>query len=126
MGILKRSFLLVTLALLSLASHVQAKDISADQLLEMDVSEHLLIDVRTPKEFSDGFILDAVNMPVAELPELYSQIKDKDQKVVVYCRSGVRAGRAISFLEEQGFTNVIHLDGDFGQWSEEGRKVSKQ
>lgn len=100
-------------------------DISPEEFLKIDNSKRLLLDVRTTNEYSDGFIPTAVNIPVAELAENYSKLQDKDQQIVVYCRSGVRAARAIDFLESKGFTNLVHLDGDFGQWQKDERKIMK-
>lgn len=104
---------------------VHAKDISPDDFLKIEQSERLLLDVRTPEEYADGHIASAVNIPVGDLEEMFSKLTDKDQQIVVYCRSGFRAGRAINFLEEKGFTNLVHLDGDYGQWEKEGREIAK-
>ncbi|MBF7074119.1 rhodanese-like domain-containing protein [Glaciecola sp. MH2013] len=102
-----------------------AKDISADEFLKIDKTERILLDVRTPKEYADGHIPTAMNIPVGDLEDMFSKLSDKDQQIVVYCRSGFRAGRAIDFLKEQGYTNLVHLDGDFGEWEKQGREIVK-
>ena len=118
--------LIITLFSLILAAFkLHAADISADKFLEIDASQRVLLDVRTIEEYNDGHIPTAINIPVADISSMYSKLEDKDKQVVVYCRSGFRAARAISILEDKGFTNVIHLDGDFGQWEKDEREIVK-
>lgn len=122
----KLSVLLTTLCTMFLAvfnSH--ASDINPEYFLKIDESERILLDVRTPEEYQNGHIPTAINMPVGDLPDLFSSLTEKDKQVVVYCRSGFRAARAISFLKDQGFTNVVHLEGDYGQWEKDNREVTK-
>ena len=116
------SMLIAGLVFSNLAS---ANDISPDEFMKLDKSEIIVLDVRTAEEYADGHVPSAINIPVAELSDTFKQLTDKDQQVVVYCRSGFRAARAINFLEEQGYTNLIHLDGDYGRWEKEGREIEK-
>jgi len=71
---------------------------------------HILIDVRTPQEFSQGHIPTAVNIQVdsigADLPDV-----PKDQLIIVYCRSGNRSAQAARILENAGFTEVVDFGG---------------
>lgn len=72
----------------------------------------LLIDVRTPQEFSQGHIDGAINVPWEETGALMSAIgSDKHRPVVVYCRSGNRSGKAKAVLEKQGYTDVFNATG---------------
>lgn len=107
------------------ANSYAANDISADQYAAMDKEGLVLVDVRTPEEYADGHIPNAINLPVAELPELLDALPNKDQKLVVYCRSGFRAGKAIDYLKSQGYTSLQHLDGDYSGWAEENRPIAK-
>lgn len=104
-------------------SNAFSSDISADEYEQLNKQDIVLVDVRTPKEYKDGHIPDAINLPLGELPSIFQSLDNKDQKIVVYCRSGKRAGQAISFLNEQGYTNLVHLDGDFRGWSKDGRSI---
>lgn len=81
-------------------------------------SEHLLIDVRTPEEFSTGHIAGAVNIPLQDLPQRLSEIP-KDKDVVVYCRSGNRSAQASSILASNDYTNVRDLGGIIA-WQQAG------
>ncbi len=104
-------------------------DISREAFKSMPADDRILIDVRTTEEYGQGYISDAVNIPVAELSEQMDKIIDlaenKDAQIVVYCRSGKRAGKAIDYLASQGFTNLKHLDGDFGGWEAANEAIMK-
>lgn len=89
-------------------------------------SDHkpVLLDVRTQSEYNDGHIQDAINIPHDQLlkePQLVSAYKDS--QVVVFCRSGVRAGKVIEMLEGLGFKEIIDIDGDMLAWNEAGHSV---
>ena len=84
----------------------------------------VLLDVRTQSEYIDGHIKDAINIPHDQLlkePQLVSAYKDS--QVVVFCRSGVRAGKVIEMLEGLGFKEIIDIDGDMLAWNEAGHSV---
>jgi len=89
-------------------------------------SDHkpVLLDVRTQSEYNDGHIQDAINIPHDQLlkePQLVSAYKDS--QVVVFCRSGFRAGKVIEMLEGLGFKEIIDIDGDMLAWNEAGHSV---
>ena len=66
-----------------------------------------LVDVRTPGEFSEGHVKGSVNIPLDTIPNQMDQFKSR-QNIVVFCRSGGRSSQAKSFLEQNGFTNVVN------------------
>lgn len=66
----------------------------------------MILDVRTVEEYKDGHIEGAVNIPVDQIEESDIQGAAKDEAIAVYCRSGGRAGVAVSILEKMGYTNV--------------------
>lgn len=89
-------------------------------------SDHkpVLLDVRTQSEYNDGHIQDAINIPhdqILKEPQLVSAYKDS--QMVVFCRSGVRAGKVIEMLEGLGFKEIIDIDGDMLAWNEAGHSV---
>jgi len=68
--------------------------------------ETIIVDVRTVAEWeNDGHANCSVNIPLDQLETRIGELK-KDQKVVLVCRSGNRAGRAKELLESVGFTQV--------------------
>jgi phage shock protein E len=75
----------------------------------------LLVDVRTPGEFSAGHLPGAVSLPVQELEPRMAELGGKDRPIVVYCRSGSRSGRAKRVLEGAGFT-AVHDLGAMSRW----------
>ncbi len=62
----------------------------------------VLIDVRTPQEFAQGHVDNAINIPLQTIGSQVEKIKSFGKPVVVYCLSGARASSAKSFLEGQG------------------------
>ena len=100
---------------------------SVAQLQEaISKSDHkpVLLDVRTQSEYNDGHIQNAINIPhdqILKEPQLVSAYKDS--QVVVFCRSGVRAGKVIEMLEDLGFKEIIDIDGDMLAWNEAGHTV---
>jgi len=81
----------------------------------------LILDVRSPEEFAEGHISGAINIPYTELEDRVSELGvELDDEVVVYCRSGRRAGIAESALAELGYTNLRDLEGHINKWSEVG------
>lgn len=66
-----------------------------------------LVDVRSPMEFAEGSVKGAVNIPLDQIPAQLAKFKNK-KHIVVFCRSGARSGQAKSFLEQNGFSNVIN------------------
>ncbi len=73
---------------------------------------YIILDVRTTEEYEEKHIPDALNIPnesigTEELPEL----PDKDQLILVYCRSGNRSKQASQKLADLGYTNVVEFGG---------------
>ena len=100
---------------------------SQDALLQHQAQhpDHLfLLDVRTPEEYAEGHIAGAVNVPYDQLATRLAEVP-KDKDVVLYCRSGRRAGIAADVLAANGYTRLSHLEGDMIAWTEKGRPVVK-
>ena len=71
-----------------------------------------LIDVRSESEFAAGAIGGAVNIPHDQIINRANELGvDKERRIVVYCRSGRRAGIAESSLRKLGFKNVLNAGG---------------
>ncbi len=69
----------------------------------------ILIDVRTPGEFSRGHIKGAINIPVDSITVgIEKKAKDKSAAIVLYCHSGARSGSAKKTLAKEGYTNVVN------------------
>jgi rhodanese-related sulfurtransferase len=86
----------------------------------------VVLDVRTPEEFAAGHVPGAINIPHTELAARVAELDPaRDSDIVVYCRTGKRAGEALGVLEKSGFKRLLHLQGDYTRWSEEKRPVVK-
>ena len=70
------------------------------------------IDVRTAEEYQEDHILNTEHIPHVSIAEQISDLNlDKDAEIKVFCRSGVRAGLALTALEGLGYTNVENVGG---------------
>ena len=81
-------------------------------IMMQEESDYILLDVRRPDEFAAGHIANAINVPnetigTAEIPEL----PDKNQLIMVYCRSGRRSKEASEKLVKLGYTNIVEFGG---------------
>ncbi len=84
----------------------------------------LIVDVRTAEEFSAAHIPGAIHISHTELGERVAELDAyKNKEIVVYCRSGHRAGLAEAALLDAGFTSVRDLEGHMLQWEENGYPV---
>lgn len=72
----------------------------------------LLVDVRTEQEYSQGHLDNAMLIPHDQIASRISELgSDKERQIVLYCRSGGRAGKAEQVLRENGFSNVLNAGG---------------
>ncbi|MCO6475600.1 MAG: rhodanese-like domain-containing protein [Phaeodactylibacter sp.] len=86
-----------------------------------ELGENLqLIDVRTPKEYSEGHIEGAVNIDFYDegFRQQLEQKLDKDNPVMLYCRSGRRSANAAKQMQALGFKEVYDLKGGILDWKE--------
>jgi rhodanese-related sulfurtransferase len=87
----------------------------------------VIIDVRTPGEFSGGHLKNAKLIPVTEIGSRIDEIANlKDSTILVYCRSGHRSSMAAQVLGKQGFTKVNNLKGGISAWESAGYGVTKK
>lgn len=77
--------------------------------------EYLLLDVRQPWEYKEGYIPGATLIPLGELEARHNEL-DRSKKVVVYCRSGHRSMAAAILLCQFGFEQVSHIKGGIMEW----------
>ncbi|MFB9841769.1 rhodanese-like domain-containing protein [Mucilaginibacter ginsenosidivorans] len=77
---------------------------------ELIKSGALVLDVRTPGEYSEGHFSESINIPLNEIPARIGELKD-EKEIIVCCASGIRSGKAISFLKQHG---ISCYDG--GSW----------
>ena len=96
------------------AEEITYRQVNMDEAITMmeEGTDYIILDVRTPEEFADKHIPGAINIPnetigAAVIPEL----PDKDQLILVYCRSGNRSKQASEKLAALGYTNIVEFGG---------------
>lgn len=94
---------------------------------QRDHSAPALLDVRTPAEYREGHIDGAFNVPVDQLAARHGALGfERDQAIVVYCKSGRRAARAQQILQALGYRQVRLLDGSIQAWQDEHRPLVRE
>lgn len=89
-------------------------NITAEEAKKLMDSErdYVILDVRTQEEYDQGHIPGAVLIPDYEIKQSAQDIlPDKDQLILVYCRSGRRSKNAAQVLAELGYTNIKEFGG---------------
>ncbi|MFQ6137187.1 MAG: rhodanese-like domain-containing protein [Candidatus Hydrothermarchaeales archaeon] len=88
--------------------------------------DFILLDVRTPMEFEEGYIEGAILIPYMELERRHLELKaPKDKEIVVYCKAGVRSKKGAKKLVELGYTNVKNMDAGTDGWAAAGGEFVK-
>jgi len=87
--------------------------------------EAVLVDVREGKDFSNGHIVDAYNIPYAKLSERQVELeKHKDKTLIVLDKIGQHSGAAVKLLSEAGF-NAVRMRGGMSEWEAQNLPVVK-
>ena len=93
------------------ASYVQITQDEAKELMQSEAS-YILLDVRTQAEYADGHIPGAICIPNETITKTQpAELPDKEQLILVYCRSGNRSKQASEKLAQMGYTNVKEFGG---------------
>jgi len=100
--------------------------ISAADFAKKDINDAVIIDVRTPGEYSSGHLKGAelIDYSSKEFQTRISQL-DKSAKYYVYCKSGIRSSRAVSYMVQSGFKNVCNIDGGTSALASTGVTLEK-
>ncbi|SFL82602.1 Rhodanese-related sulfurtransferase [Gracilibacillus orientalis] len=83
-----------------------------------------LIDVREPKEYDGGHILGARNIPLTQLKQRLTELR-QDKPVYLYCQNGSRSTRAALILNKQGYKDLYQLQGGYKKWTGKIKKTKK-
>ena len=92
----------------------------------------LIVDVREPGEYADGFVPEAVNVPRGLIEfTIWSHVgfpekTDMNKQMSLYCRTGGRCALAAKSLQDLGFTNVTAVDMKIEDWMKAGYPVMKK
>lgn len=92
----------------------------------IDSEKGQILDVRTPEEWAEGTIKNAIKMNFfGENFDQEISTLDKTRPIYLYCKSGGRSGKAASRLEKMGFTAVYNLDGGITAWRNAEKATEK-
>jgi rhodanese-related sulfurtransferase len=94
------------------AATYQTIDAAAAKKMMDSGDPYTLVDVRTPAEYDAGHIKGAKLIPVDEIANrAASELPDKSASILLYCRTGIRAGNAAQTLAGMGYTKVYNFGG---------------
>lgn len=108
------------------ASEVRHLDPAGAERFLAENPQAIVLDVRTPAEFSAGHISGATNVDfnasgfAAALAAL-----DRNRTYLVHCAAGGRSTKSLETLRQLGFRTVAHLDGGLNAWTKAGKPVVK-
>lgn len=87
-------------------------EISIEELKKMQTLGAVIIDVRSVQEYNEYHIDGSINVPIYDFyQKIENALKNKDEKIIVYCQSGIRSKKAISILNKKGYCNLYELSG---------------
>ena len=85
---------------------------------KMNHEKAIILDVRSEKDFAEGHILNAMNIPFEKLHEQNKELtKQKDRPLILCCRMGTDSVRAARLLKQQGIEKLYCLKGGLQAWS---------
>lgn len=121
------TFVLLLALLLRLQSNRSGRNVGAQELVNLvNHSGAVILDVREPKEYEDGHIVDAINIPQNAIESRLSELNDfKDKPVIVVCKMGQSAGITGTALHKAGFQQVRRLSGGMAEWRNQNLPVVK-
>jgi phage shock protein E len=137
---LKKSFIFIGLILVTIgivlfagSKNTKSEDQKTTVISPQEVKKSIdakdkitIVDVRTPDEYKTGHIKNSVLLTLDTIEENARKVlPDKNKLLYVYCRSGVRSAKAVTQLQQLGYTNVHSIDGGLLAWQKSGYPVEK-
>ena len=92
----------------------EIRHVSMDDIVKImeENKDYVIVDVRTPDEYKEGHIPNAINITNETINEtVYNKLKDKNQLILIYCRSGSRSRQAAYKMQKLGYTNLVDFGG---------------
>lgn len=104
--------------------HLEPSEAHRLTQIHQDNPDFVILDVRTPSEFSEGHLVNAINVDFyADTFEKTIRQFDRDKVYLIYCRRGVRSDRTLHLMQELGFQRVHNLRGGTARWNREGFRM---
>lgn len=124
----------IALCIIAMLSIYLKNNIAVDNdIIEFSTSEvkqqvlsknYMIIDVREEIEFNSGHIPNSKNLPLSKLKKEYKKLP-KDKYIILVCRSGNRSLKALSFLKDQGFDNLVNYKDGITDWEKFDNEIEK-
>lgn len=95
-------------------SESSIKYVSMDEISQImkENKDYIILDVRTIEEYNEGHIPNAICIPNETIGEdTISKLPNKEQLILIYCRSGNRSKQAAKKLNKLGYTNLVEFGG---------------
>lgn len=96
----------------------------AERILKLNPGM-VILDIRTPEEFSEGHLPGAVNLNFFATDFLQKVKAYEGKQILIHCASGGRSGQALSQLKDTSFGALYHLKSGFTGWQSAGKKVER-
>jgi rhodanese-related sulfurtransferase len=131
MKMLKQRLLILMVLMIAVNFFAQAQTVKRLDPQNFDKrmkesKEPILIDVRTPGEFGQGHLANALSIDIYS-NDFKSRVGklDKSKPVFVYCKAGSRSGSAVEIMSEMGFKEIYDLSGGITAWRAENKPIEK-
>ena len=98
----------------NIENEMRIKHVSMDEIVQImnENTDYIILDVRTIAEYNEGHIPNAICIPNETIgSNIINELPDKEQLILVYCRSGNRSKQAAEKLKKLGYTNLIEFGG---------------
>ena len=122
-----RVFLAIMLMLTGITAMAQQQQAVDAAEFDKDIQQPgvQVFDVRTAGEFSSGHLPHALQADYTKKEEFKDRVQylDKKKPVYIYCLSGGRSAAAARWMRENGFANVVELDGGINAWKRAGKQL---
>lgn len=93
----------------------------ADFLAHPD--DYLFVDVRSPNIYASAHAKGSINIPIENLFDEHYSLPKSGKKIALICTTGRLAAIAYGYLENFGFTNLVHIQGGLENWTFEGLPI---
>ena len=91
---------------------LQNYDINFEELKKMVRNGAILLDVRSPQEYNEGHLIEAINLPDYKIKDKYmDKLPNKEKEIIVYCENGLRSKKVYKRLKKLGYKKVYNLFG---------------
>ncbi len=85
--------------------------------------DYIFIDVRSPNVYESAHAKGAINIPIENLYDEHYTLPKSGKKIALICTTGRLAAIAYGYLQDWGFTNLVHIQGGLENWSYEGLPI---